>query len=140
MLELSRIEKRFLLFFMPFFLLGCLWHYYRKASAGAVRIDWQADQKERIRDFAQPFHPSPKPALPSSMQEQKHALISGKVNINTATERELVRLPRIGPVMAKRIIEHRTLYGPFQKSADLMDVKGIGEKTYQRIRDQVIIE
>ncbi len=62
-----------------------------------------------------------------------------KVNINQASTDQLVTLPGIGPAMAKRIIEHRTKNGPFKKVEDLMSVKGIGEKKFQKIRDRLTL-
>jgi competence protein ComEA len=62
-----------------------------------------------------------------------------KVPINTATAEQLETLPRVGPVMAKRIIEHRTKYGPFTSAERLLDVKGIGDKTLEDIRPFIIV-
>ncbi|MDO4254606.1 MAG: ComEA family DNA-binding protein [Kocuria sp.] len=50
----------------------------------------------------------------------------GLVNLNTATEAELETLPRVGPVMAQRIIEHRDRVGGFRNVEELDDVSGIG--------------
>ena len=49
------------------------------------------------------------------------------VNLNTASEAELQTLPRVGPVLASRIIAWRTEHGPFQRAEDLDAVPGIGE-------------
>jgi len=49
------------------------------------------------------------------------------VNLNTAGEAELQTLPRVGPVLAARIIAWRTEHGPFQRGEDLDAVPGIGE-------------
>jgi competence protein ComEA len=54
----------------------------------------------------------------------------GKVNINTAGEAELTLLPRVGPSIAQRILEHREENGKFQAVEDIMLVRGIGEKTF----------
>ncbi len=56
------------------------------------------------------------------------------ININIANRKELESLPTIGPVMAKRIIEYRELHGPFKSTDELKMVKGIGQKTLDRIR------
>ncbi len=58
---------------------------------------------------------------------------SGSVNINTASAEQLMLLPRIGPSVAGRIIEFRDQNGKFKQVADLMLVKGIGEKTFTLI-------
>jgi competence protein ComEA len=60
-----------------------------------------------------------------------------KVNINTAEASQLALLPRVGPSVAERIIEHRKANGPFKKPEDLMLVRGIGEKTFELIKPYV---
>ena len=54
----------------------------------------------------------------------------GKIDINTATEKELRSVPGIGPMIAARIIAAR----PFRSADDLKKVNGIGEKKYKKIR------
>jgi competence protein ComEA len=55
-------------------------------------------------------------------------VMNGIVNINTAGEAELATLKRVGPVLAKRIVEYRQQHGAFASPAALQDVKGIGPK------------
>ena len=62
-----------------------------------------------------------------------------KVNINTAGEAELQSLPRIGPQIARRIIDFRKKNGPFQKIEGLMKVRGIGEKVFMNIKDRITV-
>ena len=59
------------------------------------------------------------------------------VNINTASEEQLTLLPRVGPSLAKRIIEFRDSNGRFKTSEDLMLVRGIGEATFQLLEPYV---
>ncbi|MGA7614590.1 MAG: helix-hairpin-helix domain-containing protein [Thermoanaerobaculia bacterium] len=56
---------------------------------------------------------------------------AGVVNINTADAGQLSLLPRIGPKAAQRIVDYRKANGPFKTTTDLMQVKGIGDKTFQ---------
>lgn len=63
-----------------------------------------------------------------------------KVNINTASLAELQTLPRIGPAIAQRIIDFREENGKFTKITDLLKVKGIGEKTFEGLKDLIIVE
>ena len=65
---------------------------------------------------------------------------AGVVNINTADATQLALLPRIGPKAAERIIEYRTQHGPFKKTADLMQVKGIGAKTFELLSPYITVE
>ncbi len=60
-----------------------------------------------------------------------------RININTATLEELETLPHIGPVLAQRIIDYRTTYGPFQSVDELTAVKGIGPSLLDDIRDLI---
>lgn len=64
----------------------------------------------------------------------------GAVNVNTADASQLDELPGIGEALAQRIIEERTLNGPFRYPEDLLCVKGIGEKTYQKLLDLICLE
>ena len=65
---------------------------------------------------------------------------SEKININTASAKELARLQKVGPKYAVRIIEHRQKYGPFKLTEEIMDVPGIGPRTFDRIKDQIIAQ
>lgn len=62
-----------------------------------------------------------------------------RINPNLASEQELVNLPGIGPVMAKRIIEHRQSLA-FENIDDLLSVKGIGPKMLEKIRPHISLE
>ena len=61
------------------------------------------------------------------------------VNLNTATVAELERLPGIGPKVAARIVDYRTKKGPFRKTEELMNVQGIGEKSFLKLRAQLTV-
>ena len=61
------------------------------------------------------------------------------ININHATCQELKSLPGIGEVIAKNIVDYREKYGLFSKEEDLKNVKGIGEKKYETIKDMITI-
>jgi competence protein ComEA len=63
----------------------------------------------------------------------------GKVNINTASEKELEDLPGIGEVIAQRIVDYRTQHGPFHDIKDLLKVEGIGQKKFDSIKDHVTV-
>ena len=66
-------------------------------------------------------------------------VVGGKVNVNTADQATLETLPRVGPAMAQRIIEWREANGRFTTIEDLMGVTGIGEKTFEGLKDLVVV-
>ena len=61
------------------------------------------------------------------------------ININTATAAELESLPGIGAKTAARIIEYRQKNGPFKKVEDLMNVRGVGEKSFLKLKPQLTL-
>lgn len=65
---------------------------------------------------------------------------SQPVNINTATADELSRLPGIGETFAARIIEYRVSHSGFKNIEELRNVKGIGEKKFEKIKRFVVLE
>lgn len=64
----------------------------------------------------------------------------GRININSASVEQLTELPGIGPAYAQRIVEYRKEYGPFKTIEDLLNVRGIGDRTFEKIRDRITIK
>lgn len=62
-----------------------------------------------------------------------------KININTATTDELDKLPGIGPVYAERIVEYRNINNNFKSLEEIKNIKGIGEKTFEKFKDLISI-
>lgn len=62
-----------------------------------------------------------------------------KVNINTAPVEQLSELDRVGAKYAQRIVEFREKYGPFKAPEDIMNVKGIGQKTWEANKDRIVV-
>lgn len=83
--------------------------------------------------------PTP-PAAPAAPKPAPVVKPAGKVNINTADEAALTSLKGIGSVKAKAILEYRQKNGPFKTVDDLAKVKGIGDKTVSKLRDQLSVE
>ena len=73
------------------------------------------------------------------LAQQSKAATPDKVNLNTATVEQLQTLPGIGSVTAKTIIEYRAKVGKFNKVEEIINVKGIGEKVFQKIKDRLTI-
>lgn len=82
--------------------------------------------------------------VPSTLIQQpinKNKLIEGqRIDINSANENALKKVPGIGDTFAKRIIEHRSSLGGFTNIEQLMEVKGISEKKFGKISNFFIIE
>lgn len=75
--------------------------------------------------------PAPPPPTPTPLK---------RININTASAAELELLPGVGPAVARRIIEHRQTIGAFKSVEDLDNVKGIGPRTMEKLREFVTVE
>lgn len=78
-----------------------------------------------------------KPA-PASKSAAKPASTT-PVNINTASATDFEALPGIGATMAARIVEYRQKNGPFKKIEDLMNVRGLGEKNFLKLKPQLTL-
>lgn len=65
---------------------------------------------------------------------------TGVVNINTADATQLAYLPRVGAKAAQAIVTWRTAHGPFHKTTDLMQVKGFGEKRFEKLSAYLAVD
>ena len=77
------------------------------------------------------------PVIPAGSPSSSDA--AGPININVASAEQLTALPRIGPVIAGRIVEYRQSHGPFRKIEDIKRVKGIGDATFERLKDLIVV-
>ena len=92
----------------------------------------------QIPDVGQTIPTSSSSAAPPQPSVRRSASSDGsRININTATFQELQTVRGIGPTMAQRIIEYRQTSGRFATVDDLTNVKGVGEKTLEKIRDSI---
>jgi len=67
------------------------------------------------------------------------AAVPAVVNLNTATATQIATLPGIGEKAAQRIIEYREKNGGFKKIEELMNVKGIGEKSFLKLKPLITV-
>ena len=79
-------------------------------------------------------------AEPDTTPPEPDTTSPGPVDINRATAEQLRALPGIGPTMALRIVAHREARGRYRKLEDLKEVKGIGDKTLERLRPYIKID
>jgi competence protein ComEA len=67
------------------------------------------------------------------------ATATAPVNLNTATAEQLAAIPGVGPRMAERIIDYRQKNGGFKKVEDLMNVSGVGEKSFLKMKPLITV-
>lgn len=77
---------------------------------------------------------------PPAVLESFDAHINVPLDINTADEKKLETLPMIGPIKAAAVLAYRREYGPFEKTSDIMNVRGIGTVTYEKIKDFITVK
>lgn len=64
---------------------------------------------------------------------------SDLININTGNQAELEKIPGVGPVTAQKIIDYREKHGDFQSIEDMKNIGGIGEKTFEKMKDKITV-
>lgn len=87
-------------------------------------------------------HLDQEPAQPQSegaSSAPSKAAKGGVLNLNTASASELEELPGIGPSTAARIVEYRQKNGSFKKVEDLMNIRGIGEKSFLKLKPLITV-
>jgi len=121
------------------------------AAAGGSTADadlLRVNLAQRVHDEQQIYVPHKSeavtPVLPTPVSPTPSTGTSStpgqKVNINTGNAAELEALPGIGPVLAQRIIDYRQTNSPFRRPEDIKNVKGIGDVTFERLRDLISVE
>ncbi|MDD5449426.1 MAG: helix-hairpin-helix domain-containing protein [Candidatus Omnitrophica bacterium] len=117
MLELTKQEKRVIIFLMATALLGTGMLCY-KALRGRPRVEIQAGERGLAAEIA----------------------AFKIIDINKASKDELARLKGIGPSLAEQIIKYREANGRFNDTEELKEVKGIGQAKYDSIKDNIKVE
>ena len=67
------------------------------------------------------------------------AVSTGPVNLNSASAAQIASLPGIGPKTADLVVQYRQKNGPFKKIEEIMNVRGIGEKSFLKIKDRLTV-
>lgn len=114
------------------------------ASAGGftAKADQSAVNLARFLSDGEQIVVPERGATPTGLTTPPGAAVGGagaKVNLNTADETTLETLPRVGPAMAARILAWRTENGRFTSIEDLKSVSGIGDKTFDDLKDLVTV-
>lgn len=105
--------------------------FYRTDERGTIRVE--ADR------YIYKVFLEKKPPKENPHAERKR-LESEKTNINVAHLDQLIELPRIGPSKGQAIIDYREEHGSFKCIADIVNVSGIGPKTFERLQDWITVK
>jgi len=148
MFGFTRQEQKFVLFLLVSFIVGLGIRLVKKSDYQKGGNDWSAEHDSLFAEF--------KHVTNSAREEESYALnlrnkarsrfqpdkksIVSQVNINTADIEALQILPGIGPSMAQRIIDYRKSFGLFHSIEDLMKIKGIGPKTFDKLKKAVTVD
>src|SRR5262245_38827545 len=124
--ELTPAERRGAVWIVLLLLLGAL-HDLTRARAPR----WAPPAGGTPRVMASEPAPSIRATIPGADSTER------PTDLNRATVAELDRLPGIGPVLARRIVEHRERHGAFRSTEELLAVPGIGPRLFERLRTRV---
>jgi competence protein ComEA len=138
-------EAKVVLFLSTTFLIGLAVQWLRPGAAGTdsgTPYDYRLADSEfiaRSRSLdSLPVEQAQRAG--ASLREPKKLPPRSSIDLNSATEQELMRLPGIGPQVAARIVQHRDEHGAFASVDDLLDVRGIGPKKLEAVRPFVTVQ
>ncbi len=145
MLNLTRQERLVIQFLALFFLIGSGIHLFRENVLKDDSIKFLSEEvearefRDRAKQIDSVYFSAKKVAKKKKpIFDETTAVLT--INLNSASAEDFMRLPKIGKVTAQRIIDYRTKHGRFSSIDELLNVKGIGEKTFERIKGEVTIE
>lgn len=124
-LALTPTEQKVVVFLAGTLIVGTGIRYYREANASGPQFDYR-DADSSFVQFRQ--------KLSSGSAREAVAGHEAPVNLNTASEAELVLVPGIGTTLASRIVNHRTINGRFRAVDELQQVKGISRKKLEKLK------
>ena len=75
----------------------------------------------------------------SVLAQKPNPATTEKINLNAASAEQLESLPGIGPVTAQRIVDYRAKVGKFKRIEEIINIKGVGEKKFEKIKDRLVI-
>jgi comEA protein len=143
-MQLTRAQLRGVWFIVIVFSISVVLHYGKMLFFPAGGYDFSELEKEfsRLADSIAASQAQVTPPVKGEKHDEAETVTWQKfpVNINAAGSEQLQYLPRIGPSMAARILEYRNQNGPFQSKEDLMNVRGIGPKTFQKLKNLITLK
>ncbi len=97
----------------------------------------QQNDSPSLRTETEKDHSTTEETNEAAADQEDH---TGQIELNSATAEQLDTLPGIGPVKAAAILEYRQQIGGFTRKEQLLNVDGIGQKTYDKLKDLVYVE
>lgn len=144
-MHFTRTQRKAILFLIVIFTLVVAYHYINQIIYEPEPFDFsqfdeefnaRKDSIERLLTQDEAYdHP-----VDSESKKSETAANETIININSASLNELTTLPRIGPVIAQRIIDYRNQNGGFTRKDDIKKVRGIGEKTYESLKELISVQ
>jgi len=116
-------------------LVGTIIRQFRGSASVAPMTSSAGADSQFVRS-ARAFHEDVRPRSPRA-SDAEEGRPDKPVDLNRATEVDLVRLPGIGPAIARRILAYREEHGAFGSIRELQKVRGIGPRTFERLRPLV---
>jgi comEA protein len=144
-MHFTQTQRKAILFLIAIFTLVVAYHYIKQIIYQPEPFDFsQFDEefnarRDSIEKMLAQDDAYNNPVDSESKQSETAPKMT-TVNINSASLNELTTLPRIGPVIAQRIIDYRNQNGGFTKKDDIKKVRGIGEKTYESLEGLISVE
>jgi len=147
MLVLTKTERRALLIIAAVLLISVVIQWARPHKVNTEIYDYSMQDSlfkalsADTNNIETSLDKTEKPLKQIEQKKKTKSVLKEKsINVNTATQKELERLPRIGPATAKLIIEYREQNGPFKSIEELDNVKRIGPKTIEKIAPFITVE
>lgn len=135
-------ERMIILFLIGALLVGGIIYIYKlknpsfapelKIIKGEKSLEASTKEKEKLQKIIK--------ETKEMLFDTQKGMLHKKININTASREDLMLLPGIGPTYADRIIEYRNKKHTFRDITEIMEVKGIGEKIFNQLKDKITVE
>ena len=138
MFGFTRQEKSVIIFLIITFTIGTGIITIRKLSYRDAADQFKSGYSELDKEFSEISKNDS--ILIIQNEKRENQTINLKININTADEGELMKLPGIGTVLSKRIINYRNSAGKFKIVSEIIKINGIGEKKFEKILPHIYIE
>ncbi len=134
MLGFTRQEQGVVLFLLFTFLVGLGVFFYRRVQPAEYKVSTENNRVEFYKKVA---------LIDSERVNHRQKNDGNKkqiININQANSNELQKVPNIGPVTAQKIIDYRDKNGQFKSLDDLKHIKGIGARTFEKIKSYISLK